>query len=766
MWLVKFLFFIGLLSVSILSHAQKVALVLSGGGAKGIAHVGVIKALEENNIPIDFVVGTSMGGIVAGSYAAGLSADELEEIMVSKELSQWVGGELKKKYDYFYNKEKPNAAFLSLKLSLDSTFNASLTSSIASDLSLNFALVEILAQPSANANYNFDSLFIPTRIVAADIFTQNEVVLKSGSLSHALRATLSVPFFYRPIRIDGKYLFDGGIYNNFPVDVAIKEFKPDVVIGVNVSSKIFTEYPYEKDEELLNNSLLYMLLDKTDPEIIPESGVYVEPDLKGYTAFDFSKAKALIDSGYVATMRQMDKIKASIERRSSCDSLARQRNQFFEKNVPLKFTNINFHGFNSKQRKYISRIFKFNKGEPLYIEDVKTGYFRLVSEKYFRTIYPDITFNANTDSYQLEIFGRPRNNFNVEIGGNIATRNVSQIFLGLEYYYFNNYLLKNSLNFYTGSFYKSAQVKSRLDMPIFNQLYLEADVTYNNWDFIDTDDILKQENTSTVLVSTDRKYGFNIGFPVGAQYKGIVNTAWINNTDRFSNTAIFTSADTLDIFDLRGLRTGVSFSRNSLNRKQYSNEGKAFNISLDYFNVEEEYEPGSTSTLDNRTRDNHDWFRAKATAEQYFRNGNFSSGYFFEGVLSNQPFFSNYYSTIINAPAFNPLQDSRTLFLKNFRAHNYLAAGLRNVISIRPNLDFRLEGYAFKPLEAIKQQEDQQPRYDEVIEDIYFIGSASTVLHSPIGPISFSVNYYDDPQAQFGALLHVGFLLFQDKSME
>ncbi|UII34089.1 patatin-like phospholipase family protein [Fulvivirga ulvae] len=749
-----------------MGRAQKVALVLSGGGAKGIAHVGVIKALEENNIPIDYIVGTSMGGIVAGSYAAGLSSDELEEIMESKELSQWVGGVLKKKYDYFYNKEKPNAAFLSLKLSLDSTFNASLTSSIASDLSLNFALAEILAQPSANANYNFDSLFIPTRIVAADIFTQNEVVLKSGSLSHALRATLSVPFFYRPIRIDGKYLFDGGIYNNFPVDVAIDEFEPDVVIGVNVSSKIFNDYPFEKDEELLNNSLLYMLLDKTDPEIIPESGVYVEPNLKGYTAFDFNRAKALIDSGYVATLQQMDKIKAGIERRSSCDSLANKRNRFFEKNIPLKFTDINFHGFNSKQRKYISRIFKFNKGEPLYIEDIKTGYFRLVSEKYFRTIYPDITFNAESNSYQLEIFGRPRNNFNVEIGGNIATRNVSQIFLGLEYYYFNNYLLKNSLNFYTGSFYKSAQAKSRLDLPIFNQLYLEAEVTYNNWDFIDADDILKEENTSTVLVSTDRKYGFNIGFPVGAQFKGIINTAWINNTDRFSNTAIFTSADTLDVFDIRGLRTGLSFSRNSLNRKQYSNEGKAFNISLDYFNIEEEYEPGSTSSIENKSTNDHDWFRAKATVEQYFRNGNFSSGYFFEGVLSNQPFFSNYYSTIVNAPAFNPLQDSRTLFLENFRAHNYLAVGLRNVISIRPNLDFRLEGYAFKPLEAIKQQDDQQPRYDEVIDEIYFVGSASTVLHSPIGPISFSVNYYDDAQTQFGALLHVGFLLFQDKSMD
>ena len=107
------------------------------------------------------------------------------------------------------------AQMAKLDLALDSTFNFQLNSSLANDVSLNFALAEKLAQAAATSNNNFDSLFIPLRVVAADIFTQNEVVLAKGSLSDALRATQTVPFFYSPIRVDGKYLFDGGVYNNF-----------------------------------------------------------------------------------------------------------------------------------------------------------------------------------------------------------------------------------------------------------------------------------------------------------------------------------------------------------------------------------------------------------------------------------------------------------------------------------------------------------------------------------------------------------------------
>ncbi len=288
---------IGLLSLIAFSgYSQKVGLVLSGGGAKGIAHVGVLKALEENEIPIDYITGTSMGGIIGGCYAAGMSPNQIEEIVLSKEFLEWVTGKLESGHNYYFNRDDDNAAFLRLNLSLDSTFSVLFNTSLASDLSLNFALAEKFAQPSAIAHDNFDSLFVPLRVVASDIFTQTALSLGSGSLSDAIRATQTVPFFYSPIRIDGKYLFDGGVYNNFPGDIMQQTFNPEVIIGSNVSSKVFEEYPFGKDDKLIARSLLYMFLDKSDPSDIPEGGVYIQPDLTNYTSFDFARAQALIDS--------------------------------------------------------------------------------------------------------------------------------------------------------------------------------------------------------------------------------------------------------------------------------------------------------------------------------------------------------------------------------------------------------------------------------------------------------------------------------------
>ncbi|MTI22708.1 patatin [Fulvivirga sp. RKSG066] len=757
-----------ILLITSVSHAQKkVAVVLSGGGAKGLAHVGVLKALEENEIPIDYIVGTSMGGIVAGCYAAGYTPTEIELMMLSDDFQRWVNGELEQGFNYYYSKDDENASFLSLKLSLDSSFNASISSSLASDLSLNFALLERFAQPAANANYNFDSLLVPTRIMAADVFTQSEVSIDSGSLGSAVRATLSVPFFYKPIRFNGKYLFDGGIYNNFPVDVAQKEFDPDVIIGVNVSSKIFNDYPTQEDESLLNQSLLFMLLDKSDPESIPESGVYIEPNLEGFTSFDFVRSAALIDSGYVATNRKMSEISSKVQRTMACDDLTERRNAFGNRNKPLIFSDIKFQGFNSKQRKFIKHIFRYKEGEPLYFSDIKRGYFRLVSEEYFRTIYPDISYHPETDAYNLEIYGRPESNLNVEVGGVIATRNISQIFLGADYYYFNNYLLKTSIEFYTGSFYKSAQLKSRINLPALGQFYVETDLTYNNWDYINDEDILTQTKEPTVLIRTDRKYGLNLGFPVGSKFKAVVSGARINNTDRFSNLQDdFNSRDTLDVLDLNGYKAGLEIARNSLNRKQYASNGSAFTLNLDYFQLEEHYQPGSTSLAEMKTINDHQWLRARATIQQYFKKGRYSSGYYFQANISNQPLFSNYMSTLVNTPGFNGMVDSQTLFLQNFRAHNYVTLGLRNVLAITSNLDFRAEAYAFKPFEAIQQNGDQTPAYASGnFKDIYFAGTASVVLHSPIGPISLSANYYDDPETKFGLLMHVGYLLYQRRSM-
>lgn len=747
------------------SSAQKVALVMSGGGAKGIAHVGVIKALEEHDIPIDFVVGTSMGGVVAGIYAAGYSAQQLEGIILAPSFLRWVNGEFEKGYKYNLYEDKPNSSFVSLKLFLDSTFNASVNSSIASDVTLNFALPEFLSRASAVADNNFDSLYVPARIIAADVFTQTEMSLKNASLPLALRATLSVPFFYKPIKIDGKYLFDGGIYNNFPVDVAEREFKPDVIIGSNVASKIYNKYPYEKDDKLINNSLLFMLLDKSDPSQISETGVYIEPNLGDYTAFDFPKAKALIDSGYYATIKKIEEIKSKISERESKSDKNLKREDFHRKEKPLIFGHINFHGYNSKQRRYIRKLFKFKEGNTLTIEEIKKGYFKMVSEDYFGSVFPDIQFNRETSLYSLELYGRPKNNLNLQVGGAIATRNISQINFGAEFYHFDNYLLKNSINFYAGGFYKSAQLRTRLYAVGAGPFYIEPEFTYNSWDYLNSDDVFIDNDAPTILDRADRKYALNLGIPFGNKFKTVLSGMYINNDDHFGNYPGIASTDTLDILELNGFKGGISFGKESFDEKQYPKEGKSLKINADFFALNENYNPGTTSEASSRTK-YHEWVRVKGRWEQYFNAGKWSTGYLIEGAYSNQKYFSNYLGTLINLPSFNPLQDSRTLLLQNFRSFSYAALGLMNVLSITSNLDFRVEGYVYKPFEQLNLSTDNRlGRTVADLEQLYLGATAGLVLKSPIGPVCFSVNYYDDKESQWGALLHVGYLLFNNNSL-
>ena len=761
----RLLFTAGFILIVLTGFSQKVGLVLSGGAAKGIAHVGVLKALEENEIPIDYVVGTSMGGIIGGCYAAGMSPHQIEEIVLSKEFLQWINGNFEVGNRSYYSRNDDDASFLRLNLSLDSAFSILLNTNIANDLSLNFALAEKLAQPSAIAGNNFDSLFIPLRVVASDIFTQNEVILSQGALSDALRATQTVPFFYTPIRIDGKYLFDGGVYNNFPVDVIQKEFKPDVIIGSNVSSKVYQEYPYGEDDKLISKSLLYMLLDKSDPSDIPESGVYLQPNLGGYTTFDFGKAQALIDSGYVQTMRQIEEIKSKIAERRTCEEVAVARNTFNNKTAPFIIEQLEFDGFNLNQQKYINRFFKTGK-RVLTFNEVKTGFYNLASEDYFNNLYPGFTFNPDEENFNFKLTRRPQNNFQVDFGGVIATRNISSIYLGLNYYYFNRSLTHANINFTAGNFYKSIQMKARTDIPNRIRYYLEPYATFNNWDFFQGKDLVVKSTQPTVLNRIDRKIGLSWGFPIKRNYKLTLDGAYINNRDQYINSKVLVSTDTLDILRLRGIRVGINFSTNTLNRKQYASTGKFYSFGVDWFGVNEILEPGNTSVTTGINKTYRSWLRVKFSLEQYFKRGIYSSGYCFEGVFSNQPVFTNYGGTIINAPAFNPMQDSKTLLLENFRAFNYIAGGWRNVFSIRKSLDFRLEGYLFKPIEAIVVGQNQEAVLSQEITTIYFAGTAGLVLHSTVGPISLSVNYYDDKQNELGVLLHVGFLLFNKTSMD
>ncbi|MCS6973292.1 MAG: patatin-like phospholipase family protein [Cyclobacteriaceae bacterium] len=758
-----------LLGLGQLSHAQKVGLVLSGGAAKGLAHIGVLKALEENEVPVDFVVGTSMGGIVAGFYAAGYSPEEMEAMVLSEDFLRWIRGLPERGHNYHYYHTNEIPGFVKLNLTLDSVRTFQFNSSLASDVSLNYALTEKLAQASAICRNNFDSLLVPLRVVAADIFTQSQVILKSGLLSEALRATQTVPLFYSPIKVNNRYLFDGGIYNNFPVDVALREFSPDVLIGSNVSSKVFKEYPYDKDEQLIGRFLIYMLLDNSDPEELSESGIYIEPDIRGYTGFEFDRARALIDSGYRATLRLIPAIKACVSARRTREELNQKREAFRQKNVPDRFGDLRFRSFTTRQQRYIRRIFNDPPRSGYHtFKSQKSGYFKLVTEPFFANVFPSIVYDSADSAFHLTLTRRPQRNFSLSFGGVAASRNISNIYLGIDYYYFSRALTHVYGSFQTGSFYQSLLLNARVDYSQLGRFYFQPEAVYNNFDYLENTELLKRTNP-TVLKRFDRRISLAVGWPVGNKFRSQLKVSGISNSDRYSNRNLFVSQDTLDVLRLSGLRTDFLLTSSTLDRPQYPSAGHSFELQISRFSVTEKYEAGNTAhpSLRDLPARELQWFRLKCAVEHYVNKGRYRIGYFAEAVFSNQPVFRNFTGTLINAPAFLPFQDSRTLILENFRAFNYTAVGLRQIFILRPNmLDFRVSAALFKPWQIISQGQTQDVVLIQKENALFAAASAGPVYHSPLGPVSLSVNYYDDKKNALGVLLHVGFLLFNRHSVD
>ncbi|WP_231427650.1 patatin-like phospholipase family protein [Pedobacter sp. Leaf250] len=753
-------------------HAQKVGLVFSGGGAKGLAHIGTLKALEENHIPIDYITGTSMGGIVGAMYAAGYSPKQIEEIAISKNFQNWVNGRYTSDYTYYFQKNAPNASMLTAKVAIDTGFHFSFRSNIINDIPLNFAFLELFSQASAVSKDNFDNLFVPYRCMVADVLSQKSITVSKGSLAEAVRATMTVPIIYRPIKLDGKYVFDGGLYNNFPADVMEKEFNPDYVIGANVSSKTYNEYPKNIDDRLMNRFLVYMFLSKSDSTMIGKNGIYIQPDLGDYSVTNFAPVEDLIKKGYDATMADMPRIKTLISKRVDSVELERRRAAFNSRKPDLKFSNIIVSGVNNQQKKYVERLFKSDKST-FNLQDIKRGYYKLVADQTFETIYPKITYQAISDSYTFEVVAQPKKSFKLDLGGNISTRPISNVFLGAEYNYLNRKAYTFGTSFYSGRFYESVQVNGRIDYPTKLPLFLAAEMTYNHWNFYNTSKIFIENPRPIYIEQSDRKIDLMMGVPLNYNTKVVLHANFINNNDRYSPNNTFAVGDLLDQTIFNGFRGSLNLEKNSLNRKQYATNGQSFSLSVNYTTGRENYNPGNIyRTIQGFAKpagisNLRQWGSIKLTQENYFLHiKNYTLGYIVEGVISNQPLFNNYYSTLLVSPAFYPLQDSRSLFLDKFRATTYAAGGIKNIYNFRKNLDFRLEGYLFLPHKEFELNNFQDISYAKAISKIRYAATAGMVYHTPVGPVSLSYNLYNDAIKRNGVLLHIGYLIYNKRSIE
>lgn len=762
-----------LLSSFLSLSAQKVGLVFSGGGAKGLAHIGVLKALEENNIPIDYIVGTSMGGIVGGLYASGYSPTEIEKIALSEDFQNWLSGYYENEHRYFYNKKPENPSFITAKLQIDTGFNIKLRSNLINDVPLNFALLELYGQASATAKNDFNKLFVPFRCIVADIFTQEMIPVANGNLAEAIRGTFTVPLLYRPIKVSDKYVFDGGIYNNFPVDVMKKDFQPDFIIGSNVSSKIYNDYPKDIDEKLMNRFLVYMFLSKTDSTAIGKNGAYIQPDLSDYSTTNFTPVAELIKKGYEATIADIPKIKQALTRSNSSLELKNKREYFKNRLAPLEFDKITATGINSKQKTYVEQIINSHIEDGSKLSEIKKGYYRLVADQNFETVYPRIVYDSTTNSNSFEISVQPEKNFKIDFGGVISTRPISNAYIGLQYNYLRKKSYTLSANFYAGGFYESVQTTARLDIPSKIPLYLEADFTYNHWNYFNKSQIFIENIAPVFITQSDRKIVLKLGMPFTNNGRIELQSGFINFNDEYSPNQKFSVGDLMDKNTYNGAMVSINYGKNMLTRRQYAKSGSSFKIGLSVFTGLEKYTPGNIFRNEinfNEIKplsENRNWYKVQLTREKYFEfSKKYSLGVLFEALASNRPNFSTFKSSVLTAPTFNPLQDSKSLYLENFRANNYGALGLKNVIQLYKNLDLRAEAYIFQPARVFKLRGLQGISFGELFADRHYALSTGLVYNTLAGPISLSVNHYDEDRNKFGIMFHMGFLIYNKRSFE
>ncbi|OFY99386.1 MAG: hypothetical protein A3K10_00255 [Bacteroidetes bacterium RIFCSPLOWO2_12_FULL_31_6] len=741
--------------------AQKIGVVMSGGGASGITHIGVLKALEENEIPIDYISGTSIGALVGAFYASGYSPEEMEEIFTSSEFKDWASGVLDNDYSYHLRKKEADASMVTFKLSLDTVWEANLPTSIVSSEAINFGLMSYLSSSISAAGDNFDNLFIPFRCVASDVISKKEVVFDSGKLALAVRASMSYPLYLKPVAYNNMLLFDGGLYNNFPSDVIYNAFSPDYIIGSNVS------YNFDvPDEDNIVSQFKAIVAVQTDYSIPCEEGMIINPNTGDFATFNFNNNKELIKIGYDATIAVIDSIKQNINTFITKDAINYRRKQYRSKLPKLVFDKIIVSGLNKSQNQYIEKSIKLNK-DTFDLSEIQHEYIKLLSDDKIKSLYPEAEYDSLTSFFTLKLKAKKERDLFVSFGGLFSSRPIDEGFVGLKYNFLGKTAITLMANSYFGRLHNSIVAGARMDIPFKIPFYWQINYNMSNWDYFKSNNNFFEDIKPSFLIYKDKYVKTEIGLPVFYKGKLMFEGNIGEITNEYYQTKQFISTDTTDKTHFRNIMGGIHLERNSLDKPQYASSGNYFSLKYKYIKGEENTILGSTSFDSLDYKSNVEWGQVKLKYDQYFNSKRkIKFGISLEGAYSQQPFFSNYSASILAAPAFQPIPETRTLFQPNLRAYTYVAGGIKNIYSLFNKFQLRLEVYAFQPYQTILPTVDYKAEYSTIWSRTQYIGSGSLVYYTPIGPLALNVNYYDETDNPWSVMFHFGFIIFNKKSLD
>ena len=748
------------------TQAQKVGLVLSGGGAKGMTHIGIIRALEENNIPIDYITGTSMGAIIGSLYAMGYSPDDMEALLRSEDFKRWYSGQIEPEYGYYFKQNRPTPEFFNIRFSFKDSLHIKpqiLPTSMVNPIQMNLVFVELFARATAACNGDFNHLFVPFRCIASDVYNKRPLIMRKGDLGDAVRASMSFPFVFKPIEIDSVLAYDGGIYNNFPTDIMREDFRPGVIIGSVVAAN-----PGKPKENDLMSQLENMIMQKTDYTLPDSLGIVMTFKYDDVSLLDFDRLQELHDIGYNRTISLMDSIKSRIHRRTSAENV-RLRRLVYRSNLPqFRFRDIYIEGANPQQQAYIKKEFHDEDHEVFTYEDLKRGYFRLLSDNMISEIIPHAVYDPKTDLYSLHLKVKMEDNFSVRMGGSVSTTSSNQIYLGLGYQNLNYYSKEITLDGQIGKVYNNAQLMSKIDLPTRVPTSYRLIASLSTFDYYKKDKLFSKNDKPSFNSKDERFVKLMVALPFLANKRAEISIGYGKLQDNyFQSNVINFDKDRSDRSTYNLLGGAIGFYGSTLNARQYATKGYFEKLVAQVFTGKEKFIPGNPTETSFTTKDRQSWLQISYMKYAYHTmTPKFTLGWMAEMLYSSKNFSENYAATMLQAADFSPTPHSKIMYNEAFRANQFLAAGIKPIFVFNDMFQVRSELYGFMPIFPIKKNALNKAYYGKAFSRFEYLGEISVICQLPFGAISAYVNHYSSPKKEWNVGLTLGWQLFNYRFIE
>ena len=747
-------------------QAQKVGLVLSGGGAKGMTHIGIIRALEENNIPIDYITGTSMGAIIGSLYAMGYSPDDMEALLRSEDFKRWYSGQVEPEYGYYFKQNRPTPEFFNIRFSFKDSLHIKpqiLPTSMVNPIQMNLVFVELFARATAACSGDFNRLFVPFRCIASDVYNKKPLIMRRGDLGDAVRASMSFPFVFKPIEIDSVLAYDGGIYNNFPTDIMREDFKPEVIIGSVVAAN-----PGKPKENDLMSQLENMIMQKTDYTLPDSLGIIMTFKYDDVSLLDFDRLQELHDIGYNRTISLMDSIKGRIHRRVSAENV-RLRRLVYRSNLPqFRFRDIYIEGANPQQQAYIKKEFHDEDHEVFTYEDLKRGYFRLLSDNMISEIIPHAVYDSENDLYSLHLKVKMEDNFSVRMGGSVSTTSSNQIYLGLGYQDLNYYSKEITLDGQIGKAYNNAQLMAKIDLPTRIPTSYRLIASLSTFDYYKKDKLFSKNDKPSFNSKDERFVKLMVALPFLANKRAEISIGYGKLQDNyFQSSVINFDKDRSDRSTYNLLGGAIGFYGSTLNARQYATKGYFEKLVAQVFSGKEKFIPGNPTETSVTTKERQSWLQISYMKYAYHTmSPKFTLGWMAEMLYSSKNFSENYTATMLQAADFSPTPHSKLMYNEAFRANQFLAAGIKPIFVFNDMFQFRSEFYGFVPIFPIKKNALNKAYYGKAFSRFEYIGEISVICQLPFGAISAYVNHYSSPKKEWNVGLTLGWQLFNYRFIE